>query len=277
MVDKSFRPTSHTQENQEELPEARLLRAENLDRLGNPEIKTWRFSDLVQDEVKEQKELRADVLARVRKEVAPEVNRQTTLLKKEAFEKAHQEGYDAGFEKGLEQGKKKAYEETKQKADAALQPQVERIVSLLTFLESPYKAIEAHIGESYANLAVVLAEKMIKHHIEQSQEWIVDAVKTSVGLLAESNAPIEIELNPQDIEIITKYKQDFDETWHLKRNPELPLGACRVKQDFSLIENIWQERLADLLTETHQVIQQVSSQKTDSEDQLEASDIDKDA
>lgn len=251
------------EKNQDELPEAKLLRAESLSRLGNPEVKAWRFSDLEQDDVKEQQELRADVLARVRKEIAPEVNRQTTLLKKEAFEKAHKEGYDAGFQKGLEQGKKQAYEEAQQKADAQLQPQVERIISLLSFLKRPYQALEQQVVQSYADLAITLAEKMIKDHARDSEAWVVEAVKASVELLAESSAPIEIELNPQDIDIITKYQNDFDQAWLLKKNADLPLGSCRVKQDFSIIDNIWQERLADLLKETRHVIQQISSHPSD--------------
>lgn len=276
MVDKPFQPAQHGKEH-DELPEARLLRAKNLDRLGNPEIKAWRFSDLIQDEVKEQTELRADVLARVRKEIAPEVNRQTTLLKKEAFDKAHAEGYDAGFEKGLELGKKQAYAESTQKAQAALQPQIQRMNSLLTFLESPYQAIEQQVVESYASLAVTLAERMIKDHINQSDDWVIAAVKSAVELLAESISPIEIELNPADIEIITQYQQDFDETWLLKKNPDLPLGTCRVKQDFSTIENNWQDRLAKLLTETNVVVQQVAQQTSESNLKTAATDPKKDA
>ncbi|WP_173290961.1 FliH/SctL family protein [Thiosulfativibrio zosterae] len=248
----------------DELPEAKLLRADQLGRLGNPEVKAWRFSDLAQDEVKEQQELRADVLARVRKEIAPEVSRQTTLLKKEAFEKAHKEGYDAGFQQGLAQGKQQAYDEAVLKADAELKPQVERLLSLLDFLKSPYGAIEQQVFKSFADLAVALAEKLVKAQIAESTDWVIKAVQDSVDLLPEDTATLEIELNPQDIDLVSKYQADFDKTWVLKRNPDMPLGSCRVKQNFSVVENIWQKRLAELLDETHQVIKHAVQPSPDS-------------
>lgn len=263
MVEKTSQGAKQSPE-AEELPEAKLLRANQLERLGNPEVKAWRFSDLAQDEVKEQQELRADVLARVRKEIAPEVSRQTTLLKKETFEKAHKEGYDAGFQQGLAQGKQKAYEEAALKADAELKPQVERLLSLLDFLKSPYRSIEQQIFKSFADLSVVLAEKLVKTQIAESTDWVIKAVQDSVDLLPEDTATLEIELNPQDIDLVSKYQQDFDKTWVLKRNPEMPLGSCRVKQNFSVVENIWQKRLAELLDETHQTIKHTVQQSPES-------------
>lgn len=242
----------NTEKEKEEIPHAKLVRAEEV---SEPEIKAWHFSDLKQDEVKKIQKIRSDVLENMRREAEPELVRQTTLLKKETFEKAHQEGYEVGFKKGLELGKKQTLEKTEKIEKEALGSLVKRLEDLWSFMQRPFKNIEDKVLQSFADLSLEIAEKFIKDKISKDENWILKAVQGAIKMLPEETVLLNIELNPEDIAILDKYQQDFSQNWQLKSNPVIPVGSCRVKQDFSVVESIWQDQLADFLSKISDQIQ----------------------
>lgn len=231
----------------EDLPQAQLLRAKDV---PTPDIKTWQFADLEKEEIEKETRVRTEVVEQMRRDAEPELQRQTTILKKNAYEKAHQEGYDAGFQKGLELGKKDAKETVLEEERATLMPKVEQIGSVLALLKTPFQAVEDTVYLQLTDLAIQIAQAFLKKQIEADQTWIVEAVKAAIAPLPESDSVLEIELHPDDINIISQYQKDFSQNWTIKPRTDLPKGACRVKQDFSVVENNWQEQLSDYIEKT---------------------------
>lgn len=231
-------------QDEEALPHAQLLRAKDL---GSPAITPWQFADLEEEEQKQENKVRDEVVQQMRREAAPELQRQTTILKKKAYETAHQEGYDAGFQKGLELGKAEAKEQVLAEERAALSPKIEQIESVLNQLKKPFQVLEDSIYEQLISLSTHIAEQFLKQKIEADPHWILEAVKASIDLLPESDVVLEISLHPDDIAVITEYKEQFSENWSIKPTPDLPKGSCRVRQDFSVVEHCWKTQLADYI------------------------------
>ncbi len=249
--------TDDSLEEQEDIPCAKLVRAQDV---SDPEIKAWDYSNLKQDDEKVAQKIHADVVEKIRREAEPELLRQTTLLKKETFEKAHQEGYDAGFEKGLLQGREQAIEQSEQKAKQALEPLVKRLDSLLSVMQSPFHEVEKEVLESFANLSLEIAKSFIKQEISKDNNWTLKAVQEAINMLPEESVLLNIELNPEDILLIDQYRQEHSKDWQLKPNSTIPVGSCRVKQNFSIVENIWQEQLIDYLLK---VSEQITAKTSD--------------
>jgi flagellar assembly protein FliH len=232
---------------EDSLPQTQLLRAKDV---PAPEIKTWQFADLEQDEIEKETQVRTEVVEKKRRDAEAELLRQTTILKKNAYEKAHQEGYDAGFQKGLELGRKDAKESVLEEERATLKPKIEQIESILELLKKPFNAVEESVYLQLTDLTIQIAQAFLKKQIEADQTWIVEAVKAAIDPLPESDTALEIELHPDDVNIISQYQKDFSQNWAVKPRTDLPRGACRVKQDFSVVENNWQQQLSDYIDKT---------------------------
>lgn len=270
MSDATSNPIDPNAPSEDELPQAKLVRAQDLAPTTKPKIRTWQFQDLKQAEDHKEQKVRSEVIAQIRKEAEPELKRQTTLLKKEAYENAHQEGYDAGFQKGLALGQKEAFEKAAQEAKNQLEPLVKRMESLMGFMQNPYRELENSVFESFSHLAIEIAEKFIEKEIIQDREWALNSVKKAIEVLPDDPVTLEIEMHPDDVELIESYQSEFSQNWHVVSSPSMALGSCRVKQNFSIVDNVWQTQLSDYLSGIRERADSNASQKSPTDSPNEA-------
>lgn len=228
----------------DELPVAELLTGEDLS-ATQAEVKPWKFDDLESIESQQKDVLRDEVASELRKELKPELVRQTSVIKKEAFLKAQKEGYDVGYREGLEKGRQEAYQKAEQEAETALSAQVKSMQNLLESMSNPYKLISQEVFVSLAKLVSQLAEKVIQDHIRENEDWIITCLEEAVSQLPESESQLIIELNEADIEIVSAYLQMKQHDWVLKANEDIESGQCKVKQGASIVVNDWQDRLSE--------------------------------
>ncbi|MBN2864673.1 MAG: hypothetical protein JXK16_01575 [Thiotrichales bacterium] len=211
-----------------------------------PEIQTWNLHDLSSDvDVKAQARER-EIYSEIEKKLQPEINRQTEILKKEAYEEAKKAGFDAGYNDGKKLGEQEAKDIALAEAETKLAEKIASLEGLMVSLNAPYKLIEMQVFEHLSSLALHIAEEVIQQQITDKPEWIMQTIHQAIEVLNDDLSPLEILLNPDDFALIESIKTGFSEHWSVKPSEKISLGTCQVKQNFSSIEHNWKNRFESM-------------------------------
>lgn len=254
-ADNSQNKTNESDES-DAIQQARVVPAENV---PEPNVKKWQPDNLSQLEEKKEDKVRSDVMAQIRKEVAPQLIEQTSLIKKNAFEEAHKKGYEDGFKQGVKAGKLEGKSQANKEATAALEPQVKSLQDLAEFMCTPYQEISEEVFKNLAHIVIKMADKLVRNNIEQDEEWILEILKVAVAKFPNETETIKISLHPSDMELIKKYATDNSKNWQLIADPSLELGCCSIKQNSSTLTENWQKDLDKMMKDALGLSQNIVS------------------
>ncbi len=227
-----------------EIQQSIVVSAEDI---PEPNIQKWHLGNLAQVELKKEEKVRSDVIDQIRKEVAPRLIEQTSLIKKNAFEEARTKGYEDGFKQGVKAGRLEGKSQSAKEAEEALAPQVKSLQDLSEFMCIPYEEISEDVFQNLSNIVIEIAGRLVRHNIEQDDEWVISVIKDAVAKLPNDSDPIEIYLNPMDLALIERFAEKHKNSWNLVVDESLSIGCCCVKQNSSLLIDNWQAKLKDLL------------------------------
>jgi len=212
-----------------------------------PEVRAWKLSNLEFEAIHKEASTEQAVYDEIKQKMQPEINRQTEVLKKEAYELAKQEGFDAGYAEGKVLGEQEAKEIALAEAQTALENKIQTMDSLLKSFNAPYEFLEQKVFENLADLALNMAEEVIQKEISQlSSEWVVKIVNESISALNDTSQPIEIFLHPEDLSLIQTHAAAFSENWNFQPSEDVTAGTCQIKQGFSSVEHDWKNRFASM-------------------------------
>lgn len=214
--------------------------------VAEPEIQTWPLNNLVRDADQKVKDQEQAVYSQLEKKLQPEIKRQTEILKKEAYESAKKEGFDAGYNEGKKLGEQEARDIALAESETKLNEQLERLESLLSSLEAPYKLLESQVFEHLSSLALHVAQEVIQQQISQKPEWVMKTIQEAIDALGDDLSPLEITLNPEDYVLIQSMKSSFLDSWKVKMSDKVDAGTCQVKQHNSSIEHNWKNRFESM-------------------------------
>lgn len=234
--------------NDEPLPIATVISGK---RFKDKPVTAWQFSDLEQEERAQEAKVRSDVMEQIRREAAPELEQQAKLVKKEAYEKAQKEGHQAGYEEGLELGRKEAFEKAEKEAEMMLSQEVKSIHGLLEAMASPYENISQDVFQSIANLSIELAKRIVKAEVSANCDWVINAIQEAMIKLPDDSKSVEIEIHPDDFSVVEQYLEANPKKWQLVAQESIPRGACRLRQNTSIVVNDWQARLDEFLDDSY--------------------------
>ncbi|MBO1928375.1 hypothetical protein J3998_12405 [Thiomicrorhabdus sp. 6S2-11] len=236
-------------------------------------IVPWTLSDFEQ-EAQRKEDFKQEVIRQeVEKQIQPELQKRSDMFKKEVYDSAYQEGYDAGFKLGQQEGeatgKSQAYSQTRD----FLFPKIQAMNELLKSLQAPQQQMEQSLFDEIVQFSSFIAEQLIGERLAQNAEWLEQAVKESIQTLPESDAPIEVVFNPEDLAFLKELETDWLKDYQLKADGAILPGGCLVKQQFSSVHNCWQNRFLDLkeqitnnveaLTEAKEKAQQIQQEGMD--------------
>jgi len=214
--------------------------------VATPEVHAWAMQNFVKEVDSQVQAREREVYSQIEKKLQPEINRQTEILKKEAYEEAKKAGFDAGYDEGKKLGEQEARDITIAEAETQLSAKIECLEALLTSLNAPYKLIKNQVFEHVSSLALHIAEEVIQQQITEKPEWIMQAIHQAVEVLDDDLSPLVIELNPADFELIESIQTGFSEHWSVKASDKVSVGTCQVKQNFSSIEHNWKNRFESM-------------------------------
>lgn len=249
---------------EEEKQLATLVRSSEV----SEDVKEWKLTNFAdQKNSSELDSLSAEVLSRMQAEMRPRLSRQTELLKKEAYDSAYQKGYQEGLEQGLQEGQIQGDADAKAQIFKQLEPKLEQFESILTSLKSPYDLIENKLYNEIVDLALHISETVLYKSVAENREWVLQAIHESIAQLPESKSEINIYLNPEDLAFLQISKPTISESWQLHENPQISVGSCIVKQDYSSIINDWKSRFDEV---ANQLVEDALTQEVTEQTELSA-------
>lgn len=151
----------------------------------------------------------------------------------EAWAQGHAEGYAAGVASG----------------EQAVNEGVERLHILAAALASPLDELDRDLEYSLANLALILARRIVGKSVFDDPDALQSLVRETVAALGqELDAPVDVWLNARDLQFLSAHGLT-DAHWILHQDDNLQSGDVRVKRGLAEVDGRMQQRLDRLAAE----------------------------
>ena len=145
-------------------------------------------------------------------------------------------------EEGYQQGLVRAQQETRE-----LQQQ---LLQLIDFFEYPLQALNEDIEHQLTQLAVTLAQQLVRRELKVEPGEIIGLIRDSVQLLPGMQRNISIVLHPEDAQLVRNAlsieTSDEEHNWKLIEDPMITRGGCEINAPPSAINATLENRLSEL-------------------------------
>lgn len=145
-------------------------------------------------------------------------------------------------EEGYQQGLIRAQQETE-----ALQ---QRWLALVDFFEHPLRALNEDIEHQLTQLAVTLAQQLVRRELKLEPGEIIGLIRDSVKLLPGNVRNISISLHPEDARLVRNAlsleSNEDEHSWRLVEDPMITRGGCEISAPPSAINATLESRLSAL-------------------------------
>lgn len=170
----------------------------------------------------------------------------------EGHDKGQREGYALGYQEGYDEARAKALAEIETRERAAELDYVAALNQESTILQRCAAEWFERAESSLANLAIVIAQRIVCHEIETQAETLFHIAKAA---LAEATAStrVRIRANPFHMDILRTRKDRLLALQPQLRDIELVddhtiIGGCVVESDSGVIDARIETQLENLLT-----------------------------
>lgn len=145
-------------------------------------------------------------------------------------------------DEGYQQGLQKARQET-----AQLQ---QRLLQLIDFFEHPLQSLNEDIEHQLSQVAVTLAQQLVRRELKIVPGEIIGLIRDSVKLLPGNARNISILMHPEDARLLRDAlsieSADEEHSWKLVEDPMITRGGCEIKAPPSTINATLESRLSAL-------------------------------
>jgi flagellar assembly protein FliH len=137
------------------------------------------------------------------------------------------------FASGIEAGKKQAEEDFENSAQTLL--------CICTELDALRETILRNSSGEMKELVIAISEKIIRHSVSEQNETIIATIKDAINLAVKSDE-FEIQVNPDDLAVIQKFKQEILDSISgldnivLKPDPSLERGGCKLESSSCTVD-----------------------------------------
>ncbi|MEM7563251.1 MAG: flagellar assembly protein FliH [Pseudomonadota bacterium] len=150
----------------------------------------------------------------------------------------------------IESWRLQAEEEGFQQGMAKANEQAERLRELIEFLEHPLQSLNEDIENQLTQLAVTLAQQLVRRELKVEPGEIVGLIRDSVRLLPGNTRNISIQLHPEDAALVRNAlsleSSEDEPSWKLIEDPMITRGGCQIKAPPSTINATLESRLSAL-------------------------------
>lgn len=163
---------------------------------------------------------------------AEEAARPTVRELEDMAEQARQEGYA----RGLREGREAAREEM---ASATA-----RLAGLCDALARPLDEVDEQVESELAQLAVLIARRVVGHALRTQPEQLVPRVRELIGHLPAASRQVIIHVHPDEMRLLREHLPEADDRgWRIEEAADLQPGDCRIDTEHSRIDGRVQTRL----------------------------------
>ena len=142
------------------------------------------------------------------------------------------------------------YQEGLRRADEEAAALRRRLLDLIDFFEHPLKQLNEDIEHQLTQLAVTLAQQLVRRELKVEPGEIVGLIRDSVKLLPGNTRNISIVLHPEDAELVRNAlaldEHDDERSWKLVEDPMITRGGCEIQAPPSTINATLENRLSAL-------------------------------
>lgn len=156
-------------------------------------------------------------------------------LEQHARERGYERGHAEGWQAGLDRGR--------QDIDAELRPQREMLTTLYHQVARPLERANRAVEEALAQLAMVVAERLVAHELSLHPERVVSVVRQALQAMPMATDTVTIHLHPDDVALVQSAASS-DRPWRLVEDPTLERGECNVVTPRSRLDARLKTRLA---------------------------------
>jgi flagellar assembly protein FliH len=166
--------------------------------------------------------------------------------KEAGFEVGKIEGLEAGKIEGLELGQKEGFDAGIEEGRETGELQIKRWQELADKLYQPNERLDATIEQQLLNLAVMLAESVIRVEVKSNKESLLKILQESVSALPFNTEFCELHLHPDDIELLQESiseEEMIENKWIFKPETHFQHGDVIVATPNSLIDRSVKQRI----------------------------------
>ncbi len=151
-----------------------------------------------------------------------------------------QDAYKAGFARGLADGMASSQSELNQRLACLDQA--------LLFLSTPMEAIDEHVEQALASLAIEIARQIIRREIKMDSSHVVAVVREAIASLPVTTEPMRIHLNPVDALCVKEafLLSEADHSCRIVEDPVVSIGGCRIVSATSQIDATIEKQVATI-------------------------------
>ncbi|MFT6372793.1 MAG: flagellar assembly protein FliH [Gammaproteobacteria bacterium] len=125
-----------------------------------------------------------------------------------------------------------------------------RLLKLINFLEHPFKLLNEEVEQQLSQVAVSLAQQLVKRELKTEPGEIIGLIRDLVGLLPGNTRSIRIFLHPDDASLVRNALSievdNEEQSWKLIEDVMITPGGCKIKSGSSNINATLENRLAAL-------------------------------
>jgi flagellar assembly protein FliH len=160
---------------------------------------------------------------------------QPTVRELAALEQqAREEGYAAGHAEGAAA------------VQQLLRQRMAELDALYDAAARPLQAFDEQAGQELAQLAMIVAQRVIAHELQLSPALVVQAVRQAAGALPAATRELRVHLHPADLTLLRE--SGVAEThWQLLADVTLARGDCRLESERSRLDARVETRLAAMI------------------------------
>lgn len=125
-----------------------------------------------------------------------------------------------------------------------------RLSTLIDFFEHPLKSLSEEIEQQLTQLAVTLAQQLVRRELKIAPGEIIGLIRDSVNLLPGITRNITIKLHPEDArlvrDVLSVDPNNDEQSWKLVEDPMITRGGCEIVAPPSSINATLESRLSEL-------------------------------
>ncbi|HEY9130254.1 MAG TPA: flagellar assembly protein FliH [Dyella sp.] len=151
------------------------------------------------------------------------------------LEELERQAREEGFVTGLAEGRAKAAEELREHRG--------RLEALFESIARPMQMLDDATEQELAQLAMVVARRVLAHELRTTPELIVRAVREAAVSLPAAERELRVRLHPDDVQLLRELDA-VETTWQLLPDPALDRGDCVLESGRSRLDARIETRLA---------------------------------
>ena len=234
------------------------------------------------EEVQKEKEKAQKELEQLKKQLYREVEEAKEKAEQEGYSKGYGEGYAQGVEAGRQDGQQQGREEIMQQLEVLkndAQRQVEEARNYLAEAQQRYRETIAESEKTVVDLAVGVAEKLLKVQLDLAPEKVMAIVRHSIGSLPEGEA-IRVFVNQEDYSVCEQYRDTLEEelkkvrpdlrTLEFIPDENLDRGSCRIESESGAVEYLLDDEKAQLRETLMELARKEAQKKLNESEEEEA-------